>query len=306
MNRGMDNEASTQGRGRRLTRRAFLWRTLAAGLGLGLSAVGCGGYAHLLEPRWFDIEEVTVELARLPRALDGLTIVHLSDLHLGPYLGAPELARVVEMVQRLRPQLVVISGDFISRGSEWRREENLAPLAALQAPLGTFAVLGNHDHWTDPAWVADTVRRLGVTVLFNEAHKLSDAGEGCWLVGVDDIWVGAGDLERALARVPAEACKLLLVHEPDFADKAARWGVDLQLSGHSHGGQVRLPFLGAPLLPLWGRKYPIGLQQAGDTWVYTNRGLGMIFPPLRFNCRPEVTLLTLRKVSKKIHPQAGT
>jgi len=273
-------------------RRAFLRRALA--VGLGAAVVGCGGYARLVEPHWFDIEEVTVPLARLPRALDGLTIAHLSDLHLGPYMGASELAHVVEMVQRLHPQLVVISGDFVSRGSE-RRAESLAPLAALRAPLGTFAVLGNHDHWTDPTWVTTVVQRLGITMLSNDAWRLSDAGQGCWLVGVDDIWVGAGNLRRALADVPARACKLLLVHEPDFVDKAARWGIELQLSGHSHGGQVRLPVIGALLLPLWGQRYPIGLQRAGDTWVYTNRGLGVIEPPLRFNCRPEVTMLTLRR-----------
>ena len=288
-------EKTSQNAANKLSRRAFLRRALAAGLGLGLAGAGCGSYARLLEPRWFDLEQVTVPLARLPQALDGLTIAHLSDLHLGPYLGASELAHVVEMVQRLCPQLVVISGDFVSRGFEWKREETLAPLAALQAPLGVFTVLGNHDHWTDPAWVAATVQRLGLTVLSNAAQRLSDAEQGCWLVGVDDIWVGAGDLPRALQTVPDSACKLLLVHEPDFADKAARWGIDLQLSGHSHGGQVRLPFLGALLLPLWGRKYPIGLQRAGGTWVYTNRGLGMIAPPLRFNCRPEVTLLTLKR-----------
>ena len=280
---------------KKLTRRTFLRRTLAAGLGLGLAGATCGGYARLLEPRWFDVEEVTIPLPRLPRALDGLTIAHLSDLHLGPYLGATELAHAVEMVQRLHPQLVVISGDFVSRGSEWQREEMLSPLSALQAVLGVFAVLGNHDHWTDPAWVAATVQRLGVTVLSNSAHRLSDSEHGLWLVGVDDIWVGAEDLERALVGVPESGCRLLLAHEPDFADKAARWGIDLQLSGHSHGGQVRLPLLGAPLLPLWARKYPIGLQRAGDTWVYTNRGLGVIEPPVRFNCRPEVTLLTLKR-----------
>ncbi|MBC8447176.1 MAG: metallophosphoesterase [Chloroflexi bacterium] len=270
---------------------------LAAGLGLGLAGVGCGSYARLLEPRWFDVEEVTVPLVRLPQSLDGLTIAHLSDLHLGPYLGAAELAHAVEMAQQLRPQLVVISGDFVSRGGEWQRAEMLAPLAALQAPLGVFAVLGNHDHWTNAAWVTVAVQRLGITVLSNGAQQLSDATQGLWLVGVDDIWVGAEDLPRALSGVPDSACRLLLVHEPDFADKAARWGIDLQLSGHSHGGQVRLPLVGAPLLPLWGQKYPIGLQRAGDTWVYTNRGLGVIEPPVRFNCRPEVTLLTLKMVT---------
>ena len=279
----------------KLSRRAFLKGTLVAGLGLGLAGVGCGSYARLLEPRWFDVEELSVPLPRLPQAVDGLTIAHLSDLHLGPYLGAAELAHAVEIVQRLSPQVVVITGDFVSRGGVWQREELLEPLAALRPALGTFAVLGNHDHWTDAAWVRATAQRWGITVLSNAARRLSDSENGLWLAGVDDIWVGAEDLDLALAGIPEGSCKLLLVHEPDFADRAARSGIDLQLSGHSHGGQVRLPLVGAVLLPIWGRRYPIGLQRAESTWVYTNRGLGVIDPPVRFNCRPEVTLLTLTK-----------
>jgi predicted MPP superfamily phosphohydrolase len=122
---------------------------------------------------------------------------------------------------------------------------------------------------------------------------LSDADNGLWLLGLDDIWVGAGDLEQGMAGVPEESCKLLLVHEPDFADKAARHGIDLQLSGHSHGGQVRLPLIGALHLPQWGTNYPIGLRRVSDMWVYTNRGLGVVSPPVRFYCRPEITQLTL-------------
>jgi len=291
------SEGSTPVEEGNLTRRAFLKRALVAGVGLGLAGVGCGTYARLLEPQWFDVEEINVPLARLPRALDGVTIAHLSDLHLGPYLGAAELAHAVEIVQRLSPQMVVITGDFVSRRGEWQREELLEPLAALQPPLGTFAVLGNHDHWTDAAWVTATAEGAGVTMLSNTARRLSDSENGLWLAGVDDIWVGAEDMDRAMAGIPEGSCKLLLVHEPDFADKAARSDIDLQLSGHSHGGQVRLPLIGAVLLPLWGRRYPIGLQQAQSTWVYTNRGLGVVDPPVRFNCRPEVTLLTLTKAA---------
>jgi predicted MPP superfamily phosphohydrolase len=279
---------------RRLTRRAFLRRLLIAGAGLGAAGSACGAYARLLEPRWFEVEHISVALARLPQAMDGFTVAHLSDLHTGPYLGPAELALAVDTVKGLTPQAIVISGDFVSRGNDWHRAELLAPLASLRAPFGVFAVLGNHDHWTDPARVASAVQRLGITVLANSSRQWSDTGQGLWLLGVDDIWVGAGSLETALAGVPEDACRLLLVHEPDFADRSARLGIDLQLSGHSHGGQVRLPLVGAPLLPQWGRKYPIGLQPAGASWVYTNRGLGVVDPPLRLNCRPEITLLTLR------------
>jgi predicted MPP superfamily phosphohydrolase len=276
-----------------LTRRAFLRNTALATVGLGLAAAGAGAYARLLEPHWLDLERIQVPLSRLPRSLDGFTIAHISDLHVGPHMGAEELALAVEAVRTVHPQLVVISGDFVSRGDQWQRLELLAPLADLTADLGVHAVLGNHDHWTDATWIATTVDSLGINVMSNAAEQLSDSGQGLWLVGLDDIWVGAGDLAKGLVGVPDESCKVLLVHEPDFADKAARHGIDLQLSGHSHGGQVRLPLIGALLLPQWGTKYPIGLRRVLDGWVYTNRGLGVVSPAFRFNCRPEITQITL-------------
>jgi predicted MPP superfamily phosphohydrolase len=114
------------------------------------------------------------------------------------------------------------------------------------------------------------------------------------LVGLDDVWERKHDLRAALAGVPDDECKLLLVHEPDYADEAAHYPVDLQLSGHSHGGQINLPGYGRPVLPYLGQKYPAGLYQVGLMALYTNRGIGVISPPVRFNCPPEVTLLTLR------------
>jgi predicted MPP superfamily phosphohydrolase len=127
------------------------------------------------------------------------------------------------------------------------------------------------------------------------------------MVGLDDLIMRRGNLARALRRVPDESCKILLVHEPDFADRAARCPIDLQLSGHTHGGQIRLPGIGPLLLPVLGRKYPMGLYKVRDTWVYTNRGLGVTRPPLRFNCRPEITLFTLHSSTPETgrEPDAG-
>jgi predicted MPP superfamily phosphohydrolase len=163
-----------------------------------------------------------------------------------------------------------------------------------------YAVPGNHDYWTDIDQVAAELGAAGLTLLRNESRRL-EAADGAdaalWLVGLDDVMERHHDLEAALAGVPVDEPVLLLVHEPDFADEAARapHHLVLQLSGHSHGGQVNLPILGRPVLPWLGRKYPAGLRSVTGSGlqVYTNRGIGLIAPPLRFNCRPEVTLLTL-------------
>ncbi|HRI56635.1 MAG TPA: metallophosphoesterase, partial [Anaerolineae bacterium] len=132
----------------------------------------------------------------------------------------------------------------------------------------------------------------GVTLLLNQAVRL-ETDAPLWLAGLDDVWERKHDMAAALAGAPDDECKLLLVHEPDYADEAARYPVDLQLSGHSHGGQINLPGYGRPVLPYLGRKYPAGLYQVGPLALYTNRGIGVIAPPVRFNCPPEVTLLTL-------------
>jgi predicted MPP superfamily phosphohydrolase len=171
-------------------------------------------------------------------------------------------------------------------------------LAGLRARHGVYAVLGNHDYWCgDPEAVTDSLKRAGVQVLVNRSARLSTRGVEWSLAGVDDVWGGKPDLDKALQDLPPNSFHLLLCHAPDFADKAAERGVPLQLSGHSHGGQVRVPGVGALVLPKYGRRYASGLQRlaAGTTQVYTNVGLGVIFPPLRVNCPPEITLLTLTR-----------
>jgi predicted MPP superfamily phosphohydrolase len=155
-----------------------------------------------------------------------------------------------------------------------------------------LACLGNHDHWTDADAVAGALTDAGITVLRNAAREVAD---GLWVAAVDDVWERYADLEKALEGVPAGATVVLLAHEPDYADEVAADGrVSLQLSGHSHGGQVRLPFAGPLVLPYLGRKYPAGLYRVGEMWLYVNRGVGLVSPAVRFNCRPEVTVLRLR------------
>lgn len=246
-----------------------------------------------VEPRWLVVERVTVPLRRLPPALDGLRIAHLSDLHLGPEIKAEDIEEAVALTMTLQADLIVLTGDYVTRRVEYG-PGLVKPLSRLSAPLGVYATLGNHDHWAGAREIAGYLAAAGVVVMQNTARPIARDGATLWLVGLDDIWFGTADLNEALVSVPQDACKVVLVHEPDFADQAARQA-DLQLSGHTHGGQVRIPGLGPLILPKWGRKYPIGLQKAGAMWVYTSRGVGLVSPPIRFNCPPEVALLTLRR-----------
>ena len=283
---------------RRLSRRRFLRWTLGASLATAAAGAAGIGYVYAIEPDWLAVERVTVRLPDLLPALDGLTIAQLSDLHWGPYTGQREVRAAVEKANALVPDLTVLTGDYVLYSAEYA-----APcareLAALQAPLGVFAIPGNHDYWTDIGEVTAQLRAAGLTLLRNESRRLEVNGAPLWLAGLDDVMERHHDLDAAMSGVPAGEPTLLLVHEPDFADEVARspHHMLLQLSGHSHGGQVNLPLLGRPILPALAQHYPAGLQTVPGSrlQVYTNRGVGLIAPPVRFNCRPEVTLLTLTR-----------
>ncbi|MCI0354143.1 MAG: metallophosphoesterase [Acidobacteria bacterium] len=282
---------------KKLTRRQMLGRTVLA---LGAAAAG---YGFLIEPRRLVVERIEIRLRRLPGEFDGFRIAQVSDIHYGPFMTSGFVRKAVEEINRLRPDLVALTGDFISRplGKSSGREgaETHAPpcadaLRGLRSAFGAFAVLGNHDHWNHAGIVKDSLESAGFPVLVNQAVALEKDNARLWLAGVDDVMESKADLERALKRVPASEATLLLAHEPDYADYTSKFPIDLQLSGHSHGGQVRLPWLGAPVLPFLGRKYPMGRYRVGNLHLYTNRGFGVISPPVRFNCPPEITLVTLR------------
>jgi predicted MPP superfamily phosphohydrolase len=273
-----------------LSRRQFLKKVLG---GLAVSAgacLGCPGYTALVEPRWLVLERSTVYLEGLGPHLEGFRLALLSDFHLGPHVERDQVARAVEMALGLESDLLVLAGDFVS--SAPATGPCAEEMARLNAPAGVVACLGNHDHWTDPEAVAGALAEAGVEVLRNRALEVAD---GLWVAGVDDVWERQADLDAALSGVPAGATMLLLAHEPDFADLVAADGrTVLQLSGHTHGGQVRLPLVGPPILPYLGRRYPAGLYTVGRMQLYVSRGVGLISPPIRLNCRPEVTLLELR------------
>jgi predicted MPP superfamily phosphohydrolase len=278
---------------KRMTRRQFLRGCLSIGTA-AVATPTCGlFYALRVEPDWLQVERVTVTLPGVSPALDGFTIAHLSDLHLGPTASAADVRHAVEVANGLQPDLVALTGDFVYRSAEYA-EPCAQELAALEATWGVVACLGNHDLWEDAPLISQALTDAGIGVLINAG--LSVANGDLWVAGIDDIWSGLPDLDAALDGAPTNATVMLLAHEPDYADAVSEHGgVNLQLSGHSHGGQVRLPFIGAPVLPYLGRRYPAGLYRIGELTLYTNRGIGTIYPPIRFNCRPEIALITLAR-----------
>ena len=236
---------------------------------------------------------VDVVIPSLPDAFDGYRIIHLTDLHFGPAIAYRTVMAGIELTKRLEPDLIVLTGDFVTD-----RLDDLLPdaLNRLTARDGIFAVLGNHDHWTDPEGVRRILVSSGVTELCNNSMCLIRDDQAIWLAGVDSIYLDKQDLCAALADVPSDATTILLAHEPDFGDEAAASGrIALQLSGHAHGGSFQIPGLGIPVLShllKHARKYPFGLYRPNGMWLYTSAGIGRGRLP-RFNAAPEVTEITL-------------
>lgn len=207
------------------------------------------------------------------------------------------------MINDLHPDLIVLTGDFVSQPFLRRNRERAASAAEpcaqllrqMQAPYGRWAVLGNHDVLTVPDRITNALRGQDIQVLINQSVPIEGNRARFWLGGVDDELEGKPNLEAALHNIPSDECVVLLAHEPDYADHVAHYPVDLQLSGHTHGGQVRLPFVEPLYLPPLGRKYIWGLYKIRELALYTNQGLGTVNLPVRMNCPPEITLLTLRR-----------
>jgi predicted MPP superfamily phosphohydrolase len=289
-----------------LTRRSFFKLAVSA----TSAAIAVDGV--FIEPNHPQLVEVTLPLRRLPAAWDGLRVVQLSDFHYDPYFSVVPIRKAIEITNRLAPDMIVLTGDFISSPFSHHNRKAAAAaiepcaelLASLRAKIGVWACLGNHDGATDPARIQAVLQQRNIAVLRNQALALEREGERLWLAGVDDVLEGAADLEGTLQKVSRGEFILLLAHEPDFATQVKRFPVDLQLSGHSHGGQVRIPLVGAPVLPELGVKYSKGLYKVGDLTLYTNVGLGTVNLPVRLYCPPEITLFTLR--SSPGNPRASS
>ncbi|WNS43354.1 metallophosphoesterase [Paenibacillus sp. MMS20-IR301] len=286
---GVPVEAS----GRRpMTRRQFLKRGAAAVFGAGLLA---GGYAWKGEPNRLEITRRELPLKELPSSFAGTKLVHFSDVHLGFNKDTRDLARLVKHIREEQPDLICFTGDIVDSYAE-DLTDSVSILAELEAPLGKYAILGNHDY-KNTELLTSLLAKSGFTVLRNQSYLIKQGGAVIAVAGLEDLLHGKPDPVAALKGVPDGCCTLLLMHEPDYADTAEGYPFHLQLSGHSHGGQIRLPFIGAPFTPYGSHKYIEGLYYTENKAmpVYVNRGFGETSLPLRFLCRPELTVLTLRR-----------
>lgn len=265
---------------------ALIAALLAAAIGTALSL-------HQ-RPR---IRRRDVEIEGLPEAFDGYRIVQISDLHCGPFASGRRVARWVEAANRLEPDLLAVTGDLIASGSAFIDVVARA-LGGLRARDGTFAAMGNHDYFGDGEAMVSALEGAGLTVLRNRGVELRRQASAIYLAGVDDTWTRRHDLARALEARPAGMPAVLLAHDPVLFPEAAERGVDLVLSGHTHGGQVAVPLLARKLnLARLITRFTNGVYTSGSSTLYVNRGLGTTGPPVRLAVAPEIAVLTLRRAS---------
>jgi predicted MPP superfamily phosphohydrolase len=251
-------------------------------------------YAKLIEPNWIEINSLQLTLPHLSSEFNGYRIVQISDIHRDQWMSSRRLARIVNLVNRQKADLVAITGDLVTRNLPTFIPTLKVCLSQFTPKDKTVAVLGNHDYDNDSAAIIQTLEQSGILHLGNSVYTLKRGSAMLHIAGVDDISAGKDRLDLVLQQLPNEGAAILLAHEPDFADiSAATNRFDLQLSGHSHGGQVRLPFFGPLALPPSGTKYYLGRYQVGEMIQYTNRGLGMTGLHLRLGARPEITVFTL-------------
>ena len=283
-----------------ITRRRFLATGLASLAGLLV-------YSGEIERHWIEVTEHEVFLRGLPQAFAGMRVVQLSDIHLDNFTEPSFLRRAVERINELKPDAVFLTGDYVTAG-HWSKMFHNFPVHHCAVMLNNlecterYAILGNHDVGVGTKLVTDALTEFGTIVLRNQCVPLQRAGSTLWLAGVDDPLVGHPDLDLAIPpsirNLPSQPV-VLLSHAPDYADRVlahpAAQSVALMLSGHSHGGQVRLPFIGPLVLPTMARKYSKGWYRLDAMQLYVNRGLGTIGIPFRLDCPPEISVFTLRQ-----------
>jgi len=281
-------------------RRDFLKVATSA---LLLPVGGCALYGTYVGSKRLKIEEQTLYFHDLPGAMDGLSIVQISDLHAGVFMESWELVPYIERVNDLKPDIVVITGDIISWGAHYI-EPVAEVLGHIRSNQGVYAIMGNHDFYGDIEALCESLEKSGITVLRNKWEKIDFFSEASplYLIGVDDVWATRYfkkrniSLRDIISGIPERSFKLLLSHNPILFDEAVAHGIHLTLSGHTHAGQIIFPFPqahGYSFARLFYKR-DYGLYRNGDSLLYINRGLGVIGPPLRINCPREITRIVLK------------
>jgi len=275
--------------GKMMGRRHFLKSLVVAGI-TGL----IGSYPIFIERYLVQINRYRIPVPRLPHQFQGLTIVHLTDLHYGFLVPLFFLEGVIRKANSLKKDLIVCTGDYVQgRGSVEGIDRIWPVLSELKAPMGVYSVLGNHDHWADFSRSAYWLQRSGQN-LRHRIHYFEREGKRLWIAGCGDLWEDHRSVEEILKDVPPEDYRIVLAHNPDTADTDFSQRIDLMICGHTHGGQVNIPFYGSPVLPVKNKNYSFGLKESrrGQP-VFISKGIGWAVYPVRFNCFPEIAVLEL-------------
>ena len=275
-----------------MNRRSFLRLSLSAG-----AVALLGSYPLLIERNMVQVNTYRVFLNDLPPSFDGFTIAHLTDLHYGTLVSESFIQGVVHTTNRLKPDIIACTGDYVHERNSTREIDRVWPiLTQLKARDGVYSVLGNHDHWADEKRSLYWLDRSGQNIRHTSV-ELTRGEERLTIGGAGDYWEDNIDIDRAFARSEEGACRILLAHNPDTVDTEYTAKVSLTLSGHTHGGQVRIPFYGAPILPVHNKRYSSGLISTRKTELFISRGIGWAIYPVRFNCYPEIAVLELKSVN---------
>ncbi|UAL53996.1 MULTISPECIES: metallophosphoesterase [Metabacillus] len=282
-----------------ITRRAFLKGLFASLAGALLAAFGGYGYARYIEPRLIHTTEIEISSTKLPSSFSGVKIVQFSDTHLSEDYSINQLEKIVNKINLLSPDVIFFTGDLIDKPNQYAYLHQISPvLGRLKAPLGKYAIYGNHDHGGYGTSVYETIMKdSNFNLLKNRGERISLLdGSSVFVAGIDDMMLGRPDFDQTFADAGSRLFTILLAHEPDAALEAKQFSVDLQLSGHSHGGQVQLPFYGPLITPPYASVYTEGLYEVDSMKLYVNRGLGTTRLPYRFFSVPEITVFTLIKI----------
>lgn len=256
-----------------------------------LNSIGRDKY----KPGQYQLVELPIKVSQLDSAFNNYTIIQLSDIHLGFWMTPKRLVGLIQEVNALKPDLVVMTGDYVSYIVDPYLPVITQEFSKLSAKDGVIAILGNHDHWLGSKKIIKALQKAHITVLQNQVVSISKGNHKLHIAGLDDAMVDLHDLKIVMSKMPQDdSPAIMLAHEPDLADETSATGrFFLQLSGHSHAGQIGLPFFGYALRGPWFKKYPAGKYQVGEMIQYTNRGVGTNTFRFRINCPPEITRIIL-------------
>ena len=291
----------------RINRRQFLKYSFTAG---AIASCSVAAQGWIIEPNWVDITKIEMPIKGLGTNFNGKTIAHISDMHLDSQESKEYLLKCAKLINSLKPDITVLTGDFVTFTTARKYIDDLIEIFdELNSPLGNFACLGNHDYGVysrlsnklpgAAEHIDEKTQKSSVTILKNAAQSIEIENQKLWIVGLGDYWARDSKQEIAFENVPENEPSITLLHNPDAIEETVKFKPNAILCGHTHGGQVRIPFVGAIILPVLNRKYDAGKFDVNGCFAYVNRGLGTlpgISGSIRLNCRPEITLYTLKSV----------